>query len=148
MYDASSRKDIRKAEKQASIAESLTTDYLRRAMSTIEGRAWFYELLEFCGIFDGTFVPDALALAFRAGARNVGLKTFAELQSACPDHYLTMMREHHARSTAAERSVEPILGRDDTRPEPEPADEDGATGTEPDRPSDDDSPYLNLVKYE
>ena len=117
-YDASSRKDIRKAEKAADLESRLRTEFLKTAMAHSDGRAWFYALLSDCHVFDGTFIPDAMVLAFNTGLRNIGLRIFSDLQTSCPSEYLTMMREYHARRTSPERSSQPESGRDDTGSEP------------------------------
>lgn len=96
-YDASNRKDIRRAEKDAKIAETLRIDFLRAAMSTQAGRAWYYDLLEFCHLFSDPFTGDALIEAYRKGERNIGLRTFADLLAHCPDYYIQMVKEANDR---------------------------------------------------
>ena len=103
MYDASSRKDIRAAEKAARQAELIRIQYLQAAMSMPQGRAWFYELLEFCHIFNDPFTGNALAEAYRKGERNVGLRIFADIIAHCPDDYIRMTREENGRR--AERTA-------------------------------------------
>ena len=113
MYNASNRKDIREAEKAARQAELARITYLQAAMSTQQGRAWFYDLLEFCHLFNDPFTGQALHEAYLKGERNVGLRIFADIVAHCPDSYLQMMREANARrserdtdtdTAAAERS--------------------------------------------
>lgn len=107
-YDASSRKDIRRAEKDALIDETMRVDFLRAAMSTLQGRAYFHDFLEFCHLFADPFSGDALIEAYRKGERNVGLRTFADLLAHCPDYYIQMVKEANdrriARDAAAARS--------------------------------------------
>lgn len=103
MYDASNRKDIRRAEKAARQAEISRVEYLQAAMSVPQGRAWFYELLEFCHIFNDPFTGDALAEAYRKGERNVGLRLFSDIIAHCPDDYIKMVKEENGRRT--ERTV-------------------------------------------
>ncbi len=52
-YDASNRKDIRRAEKEARAQEVERINYLCAAMTTRQGRHWFHDLLWFCGFFRG-----------------------------------------------------------------------------------------------
>jgi hypothetical protein len=121
-YDASNRKDIRRAEKESRLAEVQRLDYLRAAMSVTQGRAWFHDLLEACHLFADPFTGDALLEAYSKGERNVGLRIFADLVAHCPDDYITMMKEANARRTladtrartAAELPGEPEPGWDDT----------------------------------
>ena len=97
MYDASNRKDIRAAEKAARQDEVSRLDYLRAAMSTWQGRAWFCDLLEFCHCFVEIPSWNPHQDYFQAGQRNVGLRILADIHAHCPDEYLKMMRESNAR---------------------------------------------------
>lgn len=97
-YDASSRKDIRAAEKLATHAESQRITFLCAAMDTIPGRAWFYNLLSSCHIFADPFTGIALAEAYSKGERNVGLGIYADIVQYCPDQFVQMIKEaNHAR---------------------------------------------------
>lgn len=135
MYDASNRKDIRRAEKAARIAEAERINYLKAAMSTIAGRNWFHALLESCHIFNDPFTADPLREAYSKGERNVGLRLFSDIIAHCPDYYILMMREANARrieqsiadarpDTLAELSGGQDLGWDVEGSDPEPADHD------------------------
>ena len=111
MYDASNRKDIRAAEKAAKLSELNRVNFLVAAMSTAQGREWFYDLLEFCHIFNDPFSGQALLEAYRKGERNVGLRLFSDILTHCPDSYAQMIREENGRRT--ERAV-----RDSRRNDP------------------------------
>lgn len=97
MYDASNRKDIRRAEKEAQAAEIRALDYLKAAMSVPQGRAWFYELLEGCYCFNEPDTWDPYQNMYFKGMRNVGLRIFAQISANCPDDYILMMKEANAR---------------------------------------------------
>jgi hypothetical protein len=58
------------------------------------------DLLEFCHIFSTTFTPSPTSAAFNEGQRNVGLRLLNDIMSACPDHYVLMMRERNERDAA------------------------------------------------
>jgi len=103
MYDASNRKDIRRAEKEARLDELNRINYLQAAMSVPQGRAWFYDMLEFCHLFNDPFTGESLLEAYRKGERNVGLRLFADIIAHCPDDYIKMMKEANGRRT--ERSI-------------------------------------------
>ena len=115
-YDASNRKQIRVAEKAAADLNAQRIEFLRAALNTIQGRTWFYHFLADCGIFhiDPTFEPhrDYFAL----GLRNAGMKTFSEIKSHCPDLYILMEQQEHARlislAAASERASGTNFGRD------------------------------------
>lgn len=93
MYDASSRKDIRRAEKAAAIAESQRIQFLRMSLASIEGRAWFYDILTACHMFNDPFTGEALREAYSKGERNIGLRIYADILANCPDQLVLMMRE-------------------------------------------------------
>jgi hypothetical protein len=132
MYDASDRKSIRAAEKAAARLDAERIEFLRAALSTIQGRTWFYHFLADCQVFaiDPTF--DSPRDYFALGQRNVGMRIFAEIKTHCPDRYIAMEQQEHARiialDTAAERSSRQDSGRD--------VEGRGADDTGPDDPTD------------
>lgn len=117
MRNASERKDIRKAEKIAKEIEQKRIDFVVAAMSTVQGRAWFHDLLARCNIFDGTFTHDPHLEAFTKGQRNIGLMIYNDIVANCPDHFVTMMKEANIQ--------EIVYDRRDSRP----ADGNDADGT-------------------
>lgn len=131
MRNASTRKDIRRAEKLSAEAERTRVDFVVAAMDTVQGRTWFHSFLSVCGIFDGSFSGNALVEAFAKGQRNIGLMVYNDIVSNCPDSFVQMMREANIKELANDR-------RNDANP----ADaelagsEDGDGGTEG-RPDDD-----------
>lgn len=137
MYDASNRKDIRRAEKAARIAEAERINYLKAAMSTVAGRNWFCDLLEACHLFSDPFTADPLREAYSKGERNVGLRLFSDIIAHCPDYYILMMREANARR------IESAIAAYDTHfpsgPELSRSPDDGwdAEGSDPDATGDD-----------
>lgn len=96
-FNAADRKDIRRAEKAARTAEVLRHDHIRHAMSTPLGRAWFWTLLKACHIFETSWAPEPLTIAFREGERNIGLLIVADIFAACPEQYLLMTQEANAK---------------------------------------------------
>lgn len=123
MYDASSRKDVRRAEKLSRQHEVARIEYLQAAMSMPQGRAWFHDLLVFCHIFDDPFTGNSLHEAYRKGERNVGLRLFADIIAHCPDEYIQMMKEANARrveqSVRNNRADDPAsVGERSSSPDP------------------------------
>jgi hypothetical protein len=103
-YDASNRKDIRKAEKAARLAERSRIDYTRRIMSEALGREWMHSLLLRCHVFHTSFVraaPDQTA--FNEGERNVGSQVFLDVVNHCPTEYVLMMQEASQKELINER---------------------------------------------
>lgn len=103
-YDASSRKDVRRAEKLAKQADRQRAEVVTGIMSVTNGRGWMYEFLANCHIYANPFTADPLRTAFACGEMNVGQKLLADIMLYCPDSYIIMIREHNERSYAAERS--------------------------------------------
>lgn len=97
MYNASDRKDIRRAEKEAAAAESERLGYLKAAMTVPQGRQWFHDLLEACHLFSDPFTGDPLREAYSKGERNVGLLIYSDIVTHCPDDFVKMMKEAHGR---------------------------------------------------
>lgn len=117
MYDASNRKDIRKAEKESALGDARRIAFLRQSLSSAEGREWFYDFLNSCHLFADPFTGDALWEAYAKGERNIGLRVFAEIIANAPDQYLRMMREaterdNVRRSTASQQPGGEDAGRD------------------------------------
>lgn len=121
-YNASERKVIRKAEKEAKLAVLAEREFITGVMSTIPGRAWVHAKLSTCHVFATSFTGDPLTSAFAEGQRNIGLTIFNDILLACPDAYVLMMQEAnakelaHGRDTTAERSDDAELDGGDTIP--------------------------------
>lgn len=93
-YNANDEKQVKKAKENAEFNDALKLDVIRNIMQTAAGRQWIYGILESAHIFSTTFImgsPDGSA--FREGERNHGLPLLADVQSAAPDLYLTMIQE-------------------------------------------------------
>lgn len=75
---------------------------LLKVMSEPIGRSYFYDLLASCHVYSSSFGTNALAMAFREGERNVGIRIGADLTEASPDLYLQMLKEaEHGRRTTS-----------------------------------------------
>lgn len=92
-YNAGERKDVRKAEKSADIAEAQRAAFIRQMMNEVNGRAYAYHNLARCHVFTTSFNTNALAMAFAEGERNSGLQLLNDILTYCPDQYVNMMRE-------------------------------------------------------
>jgi hypothetical protein len=97
MYDASSRKDVRKAEKSARIASRDDADAIKKIMSDTFGRAWMWRKLEAAHIFSDPFTGDPLIEAYNKGFRNFGMIFLADIMLHCPNQYLKMTQEANVR---------------------------------------------------
>ena len=106
--DFSLRKDVRKVEKAAEVAERQRIDYTKRIMSEAAGRAWMHNLLERCHVFHTPFVRNAPDLtAFNCGEQNVGYQTFADVVTHCASDYILMMQEANLKDFTNGRRNDP-----------------------------------------
>ena len=113
MYDASNRKDIRKAEKEARAAERERHDFIRSIMDQTTGREWILSLLERSHIFHTSFTGEALRSAFNEGERNIGIFILSDIMRCCPDKYMLMMQERNEKDAGRDATGEPS-GSEDT----------------------------------
>ena len=97
-YNATERSDIKVAQAAVKLADRQDDEVLLSIMRGTAGRAWMFRLLAACHIHQTTFSGDALLGAFKEGERNIGLLLETNLLRVCPDSYISMMREAHARS--------------------------------------------------
>lgn len=71
---------------------------IQALMETEFGRRIMWRLLsQFCGVFDATFSSDALAMAWKEGQREVGLRLIEEIQKYTPHDYARMLSERMKR---------------------------------------------------
>src|SRR5262245_18510863 len=105
-YDASNRRDIREAQKQAKVAEQQRREIITGIMSFEAGRRWMHDILAGCHVFSTSFSDAGLRMAFMEGQREVGLRLLMDIMGACPDQYITMMREQNERSSASDARSE------------------------------------------
>lgn len=62
-------------------------------MNDARGRRIVWRQLSAAGVFNSSFNPEAMQMAFNEGRRNSGLELLAQVHSLCPDLYTTMMKE-------------------------------------------------------
>lgn len=118
--NAADRRQVRRAQKQSKVREQQDRGVVAGLMDTRQGRAWMLDHLEFCHIFASNFSGNPYNDALGEGQRTVGLRLLGQIMSACPDQYVTMMRERNERdtadanerSTATEQPGREDLGRD------------------------------------
>ena len=150
MYDAADRKDVRRAEKAAKIAENERREIVKGLMSLAPGRSWVYDLLLECSIFTTPYTGDDSSTAYNCGRQSVGLKLFGDVVATCPDEYVLMMKEANERSITADTRSRTRQHRDDQGSEPNADDYTGQDGTVynvPDRFDDDGRPIWQNHTY-
>ena len=91
--DTSDREAVNKSRKKAARTRTDRLEFIKAAMQHEQGRAWFYDVLEFCRVVATPFSSDPYNTAFKCGMQNVGLKILADIQDASPDEYMLMVKE-------------------------------------------------------
>jgi hypothetical protein len=93
-YDTSDREQINKSKKRSARKRADRLKFIEAAMTLEEGRAWFYDILVFCKVFQGPFCDDPYRTAFLCGEQNIGIRILDDIQTAAPDKYLQMIAEN------------------------------------------------------
>ena len=93
--DLAGQADLRKTEaNRARLVRETELGDLKWQMSSKRGRRIICRLLDESGIHRSTFDRDSHQTAFNEGWRNFGNSLLVKLDAACPDLYLTMLKEH------------------------------------------------------
>lgn len=94
MTDTSDPRQVEKAIKVSKTKDEVREEGLRQTMSSVQGRAWLYNLIEICGPGQNPFSTDALRMAFNCGELNIGNQIVADCNRIAPELYLAMMKEN------------------------------------------------------
>ena len=105
-YDASNRRDVREAQKRQRVEDQQRREIVTGIMSLPPGRKWVCDILEACHVFATSYADVGLRMAFMEGQREVGLRLLVDIMGACPDQYITMMRERNERQSAIDTRSE------------------------------------------
>lgn len=62
-------------------------------MASKRGRRIVWRLLEQAGVFQLSFSPNAMQMAFAEGRRSYGNRTLAQIHALCPEQYTVMVLE-------------------------------------------------------
>lgn len=92
-YDAGDPVAVKEKTRAAKRRDDANKRVLRQLMGSNEGRAWAYELLSLCHVYQSAFSANALMMACAEGERNIGLRILADLMRACPERYIEMLKE-------------------------------------------------------
>jgi hypothetical protein len=96
--DTSDPGEVNKQRKKYARKRSDRLRFIEAAMQHEEGRAWFYDILVFCRVFQGPWDDDPYRTSFLCGQQNVGLRILADIQDAAPDNYLKMIKEQKTKN--------------------------------------------------
>lgn len=97
-YDTSDPVEVVKARKKSQRTRVDRLAFVSAAMTTEEGRAYYYDLLVFCKVFSTPFDDDPHRTSFKCGEQNIGLKILSDIQTAAPDLYVKMIRENKSKN--------------------------------------------------
>ncbi len=91
--DLSDPKQIEEREKALKLRAIQDKRVICELLSTISGRSWVWRLLESTHMLSTSFSGDAMTMAFREGERNIGLRLWADIESASPELLAKTMME-------------------------------------------------------
>lgn len=97
-YDTSDKEQVNKTRKKAARTRADRLKFVEASMSLVQGRAWFYDFLVRCHIFNRSFDADPYVHAYKAGEVNIGLQLLDDIQTAAPEKYITMITENKTRN--------------------------------------------------
>lgn len=97
-YDTSDKEAVNKQRKKSARTRAQRLEFIEAAMTTEQGRAWFYDLLVFCKIFSTAYIEGSDRTIYNLGAQNVGLRVLDDIQTAAPDKYITMITENKSKN--------------------------------------------------
>lgn len=83
--NSSDPEKIKDAQKRAKALEKQAAEDLQAVLSTVEGRRFVRGLLADCYEHRSVFSTNAIEMAFKEGARNVGLKLKARVGQVAPE---------------------------------------------------------------
>lgn len=101
--DSTDEAQLKKATQWAKLDEKSRLRALSTMLSDPEGRAYVYDILDFCGVFRSAFSTDPLRMAFNCGTQSVGLWVMSDMESVNPGAYQKMINERNQRN--ADRSA-------------------------------------------
>lgn len=97
-YDTSEPREVNKARKKAARTRADRLHFVEAAMTTEQGRAWFYDTLVHCRVFNTPYSDNPYDTAMRCGMQNIGLRILADIQDAAPLNYITMISENKSKN--------------------------------------------------
>ncbi len=92
-YNTSEPEQVNKARKKYARTRADRLHFVSAAMTTEQGRAWFYDILIRCKVFNTPFTNDPYDTAFKCGTQNIGLQVLDDIQTAAPKEYTLMIQE-------------------------------------------------------
>lgn len=97
-YNTSEPEQVNKARKKYARTRAERLEFVQAAMTTSQGRGWFYDLLVRCKVFATPFTADPYETAFKCGTQNIGLQVLDDIQTAAPRDYTIMIQENKSKN--------------------------------------------------
>ena len=97
--NAADPEQVNKASQKVESKQDREKNDIRSVMNEVRGRRFFWKYLSFCGIYKTSFAGQH-EIFYNEGMRNVGLKLLADVNEACPDAYLLMLKENREENHA------------------------------------------------
>jgi len=97
-YDASNKRHIDIRNRSAKALDEAYNNVINSIMGVVDGRAYVYDLLIYCHVFEQPFAADPYSTSFGCGQLDVGQVLLRQIMRICPDQYVQMTREANARS--------------------------------------------------
>ena len=98
-YDTSDPKQVNTARKKAAKTRADRLQFVEAAMNTEQGRAWYYDILKRCHVFNVPYVDgDPYATAFKCGETNIGIQILDDIQTIASGNYVKMVDENKRRN--------------------------------------------------
>jgi hypothetical protein len=91
--NASDPKQVNAAGSKVKQRERAALDRIKTVMSTRDGRRYLWDLMDTCHVFESTFTSDPYRTAYSEGARLIGLKVLAQVNTLPAETYLLMVNE-------------------------------------------------------
>jgi hypothetical protein len=86
-YDASDPVQVESRKRKSKRKENRVDNYTKQLMSSPDGRAWMFSLLEMAHLYSESQTERD------EGERRLGLKILARINRACPDMFIQMMAD-------------------------------------------------------
>lgn len=97
-YDTSDKEAVNKVRKKSARTRATRLEFVAAAMTTEQGRAWFYDLLVRCRVVSTPYVENSDKTIFNLGQQNVGLMVLDDIQTAASDNYVLMITENKTKN--------------------------------------------------
>lgn len=97
-YDTSDKEAVNNVRKKTARTRATRLEFVAAAMTTPQGRAWFYDTLVRCKVVSTPYIENSDRTIFNLGQQNIGLMILEDIQIAAPENYLRMVTENKSKN--------------------------------------------------